>query len=201
MRRLVLVGLLWLCALGCAPYDGGPSTGGAEPQGLDLGPRAGVASTPFDARLLDIAGTYESYGSTSRELQLSSQICVFRPTRFVSGLVPQGPAATESSVPPGSGSAVINVSSSNDSSTHGKKLYFVFVQPPIDSWGNVGEAAFPVGQVVVKEAWVPEEVRDTQGLEPVCRKVKSRKGDRLEEHETWETFSNPAFRGWPRVDK
>jgi hypothetical protein len=55
-------------------------------------------------------------------------------------------------------------SASGDSGTHGRKLYWLFVKtlPP-----DLGPGVYtqegkrsPVGQAIVKEAWLPEEVKD-----------------------------------------
>ncbi len=59
-------------------------------------------------------------------------------------------------------------SASKDTQTHGRKLYSIFAKIRSHEF-YVGH----VGQVVVKESWVPEEVADKgQSLEAISRKVK-----------------------------
>jgi hypothetical protein len=73
-------------------------------------------------------------------------------------------------------------SRSSDSSTHGRKLYSLFVkEKPYDDAPNsytIQGRLNPVGQVVVKEAWAPERVKDDgRKLEPVQRKDQNREDD------------------------
>ena len=54
-------------------------------------------------------------------------------------------------------------SASGDSTTHGAKLYWLFAKEmPESAHGDyvVPGKANPVGQVIVKEAWLPKEVKD-----------------------------------------
>jgi hypothetical protein len=112
---------------------------------------AAVASggTPaFEGRLLEIAGSYESYGRPDTDLRWAPLYCSTPP--------PPRP----------------RFSQSRDPATHGQKLYSLFVKEVL-AYTSFSAVSSPVGQVVVKEAWIPEEVKDDGGRkEPVVRKVE-----------------------------
>jgi hypothetical protein len=149
------------------------------PMGCTVGEPRQEEHTPnvssFEGRLLEIARSYESYGMPNEEMRLTEVMCAVAPSRPIQGLTTAGHVAKASSVP--------------DSSPHGKKLYFLFVKEP-RVVGLPGEtrpvSVEPVGQVVVKEAWVPEEVRDGErpaGPGDMRRKLKVRRGGQWVEEE------------------
>jgi hypothetical protein len=102
---------------------------------------------PFSRRLLEIARTYEKYGRVDDEFRWAPFLCR-RPN----------PAAAR-------------FSASADAGTHGQKLYSLFARD------RNGYLALPkkgqaVGQVIVKQSWVPVSVPDDgKPLRPVVRKV------------------------------
>ncbi|MSP60083.1 MAG: hypothetical protein EXR72_07020 [Myxococcales bacterium] len=89
------------------------------------------APGPFDARLLAIAAEYAAYGRVDDELRWAPFLC----RQPLPGVARQ--------------------SSSSDASTYGQKLFSVFAK---DHAGY--PATSKVGQVVVKQSWVPELVTD-----------------------------------------
>ena len=121
----VLVGGLLLALAGCIWKEQSPAPAGG----------AAAAGHEFHDRLLEIAGTYRSYGQVDDSMHWAPIMC-------------------DSPHPP----AELRYSDSKDQGTHGRKLYAVFAR--FSSRGNytVGDLGGRVGQVVVKESWVPEEV-------------------------------------------
>jgi hypothetical protein len=109
---------------------------------------ASASGPAFESRLLEIAGSYESYGRLDTDLRWASVYCRMPP--------PPRP----------------RFSDSRDPATHGQKLYSLFAKEVL-AYTSFSAIPSPVGQVVVKEAWVPEELKDDgRKLEPVIRKVK-----------------------------
>lgn len=139
--------------------------------------KPGTSPLSFDDRLLQIAQSYQSYHHLGgAESRWASDLCL--PIRSL----PEPP--------------VMGLSASADSSTHGRKMYALYVKNVPGPFGNLDSKTpptwygppSPVGQVVVKEAWVPEEVHDGgKELVPISRRFKVRTEDgREEEHEdTW----------------
>lgn len=101
-----------------------PDAGGTETDAP-----VGAAAGPFEARALAIAAEYKTWGRVDDELRWAPFLC----------RIPY----------PG----VARPSASNDETTHGRKLYSVFVK---------NREAYPMGphadQVVVKESWTAEPV-------------------------------------------
>jgi hypothetical protein len=117
----------------------------------------------FEDTLLEIATSYESFGRVSAPARWAPAYC--------RAPIPPTPEAT--------------FSRSTDGGTHGEKLYTLFAKDHSPSGGYLvkGQPSAS-GQVVVKESWVPEEVKDDgKPPEPVRRKVKVRQGDGLVEQE------------------
>jgi hypothetical protein len=109
---------------------------------------ASASGPAFESRLLEIAGTYESYGRLDADLRWAPVYC----------RAPRPPSP--------------RFSDSRDPATHGQKLYSLFLKEVL-AYTSSSAVSSPVGQVVVKEAWVPEEVKDDGGRkEPVVRKVE-----------------------------
>ncbi len=129
---------------------------------------AGERSDQFSDRLLEIARSYETYDRTDYAMRLTGVVCDFSPDRFISGLTPAGTFQPDPQP--------MHLSASGGPSTHGKKLYLVFTKNGQEATAASPAGKHPVGQVVVKEAWVPEEVKDDgQPLQPIARKVKVRR--------------------------
>jgi hypothetical protein len=82
------------------------------------------------AGLLKIAETYESYGKVDDEIRWAPGLC----------RAPRPPT--------------LRASASGDETTHGKKLYYLFAKDR-QAYVLPKDKTQPVGQVVVKEAWVP----------------------------------------------
>jgi hypothetical protein len=116
----------------------------------------------FEDRLLEIARSYESYGRIDPAARWAPAYCA-APT----------PHPAEAAF-----------SRSTDADTHGQKLYWLFARPRdlLGSYVVQGQSS-PIGQVAVKEAWIPEEVTDGTQPKPLTRTVHIRSGDRLVERE------------------
>ena len=103
----------------------------------------------FDERLLEIAGSYQQYHRVCKDLQITIQPCAFAPINQFNK------------------PTLVQFSASTDSSTHGRKLYYLYAkQLPAKALTNAdyyeANGKNAVGQAVVKEAWLPEEVRDEE---------------------------------------
>jgi hypothetical protein len=119
----------------------------------------------FHERLLEIANSYENYRRIS-------------PDRM--GIAPGNCRAISSPL------HQLALSNSPDSSTHGRKLFAVLVSglpKGADSGTYVTDGQpNPVGLVVVKESWEPEEVADTpENQKPAQRRHKVKVGDEWQE--------------------
>jgi len=166
-KVLGVVGAFLLTAgVGClAPFsnDEPPPDKGATAQ-----PTPVSAPNRFSDRIAEIARSYESYSLPHKEMRATGFICDFNPSRFISGLV--------------SANQTAKVSRSSDESTHGKKLYFLFLDPAsVERDSSPNSAPHPVGQVVVKEAWHPELVPGGEmprGEHTISRKLKVRRGEK-----------------------
>ena len=111
-----------------------------SPQGKD------AAASRFEARLLEIARTYETYGRVDNEYRWAPQLCRA----------------------PSPGAA--RFSASGDAKTHGRKLYSLFADDQT-AYLELPKVQ-PVGQVIVKQSWVPEAIPDGAKLpEVVIRRV------------------------------
>jgi hypothetical protein len=146
MRRFALVtaGVLVCGVLGCVERQ--PSS--PAPQ-ADPSPKPETTDNPFDERLLQIAHTYRSFGQADLAMRWALADC-------------RAPLPPE-----------LSVSASKDKDTHGGKLYAVFAFFKDDgSYVKAGKAN-PVNQEIVKESWVPEEIKDDgKPLEPAVRKYE-----------------------------
>ncbi len=89
----------------------------------------------FHSELLEIARTYRSFGRVDDETRWAPWLCRMpMPSRA-------------------------RFSESKNAETHGQKLYFLFAKQR-DLYLKAATEAQPAGQVLVKEAWIPEEVKD-----------------------------------------
>jgi hypothetical protein len=106
------------------------------------------ASKKFHARLLEIAKSYAAFGRVDDEAHWAPTLC-------------RAPRP-----------ATARFSASKDTKTHGQKLYSMFAGDR-KSYQALPEKGQPVGQVIVKQSWVPEEVTDKgQRLDPIRQRVK-----------------------------
>ena len=140
--ELVPVGFLGL--LGVLLAARGANAGPMEPP-----PEAApvVNDARFHARLLKVAEGYVSYGRVDDELRWAPGLC-------------RMPLAAQA-----------RFSRSPDEATHGRKLYSLFAADrnaylAINNPNLTLNPPSPVGQVIVKESWVPEEVPDRQPGRP-----------------------------------
>jgi hypothetical protein len=153
-----------LAALGCVE-DSSRETGHTPSGDGFSSARTAPSLTDFAPRLLEIARTYEAYGRLDQRLRWAPTDCAAPPLclpRFL-------------------------LSRSEDTATHGRKLYSLFVKVMPDYARVTGTYTLvdkpnPVGQVVVKEAWVPEEVTDVASARPVSRTVRGNGQGRQDEY-------------------
>jgi hypothetical protein len=97
-----------------------------------------AAGKPFEKELLQIAKDYKAWGRVDDEMRFAPFLCRM----------------------PEPGRA--HVSSSQDADTHGQKLYSLFAKDQ-NAYFKLGEKkTVAIGQVVVKESWLPEEVKDVK---------------------------------------
>jgi hypothetical protein len=88
----------------------------------------------FEAELKDVAAKYAAWGRVDDLHRWAPELC----------RVPPPPSA--------------RFSASKDEATHGKKLYSVFAKDR-HAYAKIAKLkTAPVGQIVVKQSWVPEEV-------------------------------------------
>jgi hypothetical protein len=156
-----LLVVLALATSGCVTRQDAQRTPAGEPTPASTPDDGTGQSHLFENRLLEVAGSYESYGRLDTAARWAPFDC--------RAPLPATP--------------IVSFSRSTDAGTHGQKLYSLFAKEhgPSGSYVSNGQPS-PVGQVVVKESWVPEEVKDEgKPLEPVSRKVKARRGDAVVE--------------------
>jgi hypothetical protein len=101
---------------------------------------------PFNERLLEIAKNYGSYGRIDDDMRWAPTAC--RPP---------------TDLKPG----VARFSASKDENTHGRKLYSLFAKSGRTYRTLEKDKPVEVGQVVVKESWVPEEVTDAKQTQAI----------------------------------
>jgi hypothetical protein len=128
-----------------------------QPGSAPAGPAADAAHSPseplsderFHERLLTIAQNYKSFGRVDDKMRWAPLDCA-------------APGPPE-----------LSVSASTDADTHGRKLYAVFAFFKEDDGYIKGGQPSPVNQEIVKESWVPEEVKDDgRPLPPTSRPVE-----------------------------
>jgi hypothetical protein len=108
---------------------------------------------PFHFRLLTIAQNYQTFGQVEDRLRWAPAMCA-------------APPRDEDLL------AKLRFSASKDAESHGSKLYALFaIFKENGSYIQPGKPSM-VNQEIVKESWIPEEVRDDgKPLEPAIRKV------------------------------
>ena len=123
----------------------------------------GEGDRRFHARLLEIASSYQDYHSVNEEAHWAPVSCNSFNNAFQPVTSPPPPIEPL-------------VSASGDSTTHGRKLYWLFAKVMPES-GNRDYAIpgkpNPIGQVVVKEAWLPKEVKDEDTLNYAKKELTS----------------------------
>ena len=149
MNRL----LYWLAGLAFASLAVLPGCGEKEQQPGRAADGRTAQVAAFEPRLLEIARTYESFGRIGVAANWAPVYC-------------RAPLSSP------------RLSGSRDTATHGRKLYWLFVKeiPAGAAHGYIPPGGVSrIGQVVVKEAWVPEEITGLSEVEAVGRS----KGDRV----------------------
>jgi hypothetical protein len=131
----------------------------SAPRGTD--PK--TSSKTFHPRLLEIARTYESFGRVDDEFRWAPYRC----------RMPNP--------------AIARFSASKEATTHGQKLYSLFAEnrrayldvdllsiaPIAASSAAPKKKDQPVGQVLVKQSWIPKEIPDNaKGVAPVIRRIE-----------------------------
>jgi hypothetical protein len=97
-------------------------------------PRPVEPENPFHKDLLKVAAEYKTWGRVDDEMRWAPGLC----------RAPQPGRA--------------HVSASNDQQTHGQKLYSLFARHHQDYFYLAKGKTAVVGQVLVKQSWVPEEI-------------------------------------------
>ena len=97
-----------------------------------------VLELPFEKELLKAAAEYKPWGRVDDEVRWAPELCrIPNPGR------PQ-------------------FSASKDEETHGQKLYSLFAKNRNDYLGIAKSKTAAVGQIIVKQSWVPEEITDVK---------------------------------------
>ena len=91
----------------------------------------------LQGELLQVASKYQNWGRVDDVAHIAPQLCVALP-------------------PP-----AVRYSESTDDETHGQKLYSVFAKDR-DAYVEIAKQSSPVGQVIVKESWIPEETSEVK---------------------------------------
>jgi hypothetical protein len=117
----------------------------SAPREVNRKPAAGK----FDARLLEIARSYEVFGRVDDRSRWAPAACDAPPTP-----------------------AMARFSASKDKGTHGLKVYSLFAGDRM-AYRSLSAKGQPVGQVLVKQSWLPEVIRkDGHGLEVIVRQIR-----------------------------
>jgi hypothetical protein len=122
---------------------------------------------PIHRNLLKIAAEYKTWGRVDDEMRWAPALC--------------------QNGDPGQ----VYLSASKDQDTHGQKLYSLFARRHWDYVGHGKGIKVAVGQAIVKQSWVPEEITDPQ--EKPGKEIDYGKVIRI---------SDPASdsKAWPDVD-
>jgi len=142
--------------VGCEPKHGKES-GNARSKLADEPTTDSSAQDGFETRLLEIAQSYQTFHRVNFDYRWAPVNCAHY-TAFMLAGAPR-----------------MSVSNSADSATHGRKIYALFAKDMIDKTYYEEHGPNPVGQVLVKEAWVPEDVTDTgERVQAVTRMITVR---------------------------
>jgi hypothetical protein len=93
---------------------------------------------PFQRELLQVAADYKQWGRVDDDMRWAPELCR-RPN-------------------PGQA----HVSASQDEQTHGRKLYSLFARKRDAYYRLERRKLSDIGQVIVKQSWVPEEITDSK---------------------------------------
>jgi len=93
-------------------------------------------NSKLDARLLEVARGYLEYGRVDDQNRWSPTLCALHPSHA-------------------------RFSGSGDEATHGRKIYFLFARDRDAYVGGI-KSPQPEGQVIVKEAWQPVPVVESE---------------------------------------
>ena len=93
-----------------------------------------MSEVPFQKRLLDAASKYKSWGRVDDEMRWAPHLCRM----------------------PNPGQPY--VSASQDDATHGQKLYSIYASKRDEYFHFQRDKPVTLGQVIVKESWIPEEI-------------------------------------------
>lgn len=130
MTARLLMVLLLLTCVGCLTDN--------KTERGDSAPNRG-----FERRLLTIAQSYESFALADAKARWAPTSCA------------------PNTVDPFKQHGDLHFSESDDSQTHGRKLYILFAKHMKSGASYIEDGKpNPIGQVIVKEAWVPEELND-----------------------------------------
>ena len=103
-------------------------------------PAPAPSQESFRDQLLKVARDYLSYGRVDDQIRWAPQLCRI----------------------PNPGTA--HVSASKDADTHGRKLYSLFARDRDAYFFHGSGKSAPIGQVLVKQSWLPEEVPAKGGI-------------------------------------
>jgi hypothetical protein len=161
MSRVICVGMLCVCAtLGSVLV-----VGRAEPDNTVA--EVPEKLQPFAKQMLEVARTYPNYGRVDDEFRWAPWLCRM----------------------PNPGQA--RFTASKDEDTHGgRKMYSVFAKDR-DNYAKLAMAQTPMdvasGQIIVKEAWLPEETKGSEIPAPVQQRRKLATG--LEVFESFQPYA------------
>lgn len=106
-----------------------------------------VNDPAFHKAILTATTNYKRWGKLDTQLRLAPVACL---PALGMGPRPGLPLPLDAKTKP-------KMSESGDGSTHGRKLYYLYIQ---DSMAYSNFTAQPVGQTIVKESWVPKIIDD-----------------------------------------
>jgi Cytochrome P460 len=115
-------------------------------------------SLPFEEELLRAAKEYKAWGRVDDEVRFAPELCRM----------------------PNPG--IARFSASEDADTHGQKLYSLFARHRKEYVTADKTKPVTVGQVIVKESWVPEEVKDMKPVRPGFVAAEFRHGKPDDDH-------------------
>lgn len=141
------------------------------------------SNDPYQTRLLDIGRSYESYRML-HELRYTQALCM----PIVNSSYKDRSFIDRSFIP----TELIRLSKAGNT-PHGRKMYFLFNKEEPNS--DKSHEMHPVGQVIVKEAWTPEEVAKDLRFDPDRMTTRTRR------HKTRKGVQTSEFKYSPYVEK
>lgn len=130
--------------LGCQPAA---ETTWRQPESAETTRRQPESAIAFETELRQASKEYKAWGRVDDEARWAPLYCRM----------------------PNPGAARFSVS--KDEETHGQKLYSLFAKKHDAYVGVAKSKAAPVGQVIVKESWIPEEMADMKPGETDRKKI------------------------------